>query len=351
MTEKQISYIQESLCITIAVCVGVAIYLGFRIIHGYWIPMTTGVMFLAANQGQGAIVKKTMDRVIGTLSGALLGFLYINIFMYGNYHWGYLLPLVYFIGFYMYFVTGNYAILAAIITMVVPMLIAIVTLDPIGIGDTLVKRIACTFLGVLIALIAEYVIYKKASSAAVDMKHNSAIFFNTQGEIIALCTHFFLSVQEKINELDDSYRRQLWGNISSVASLETLYLSIRYEFDYKRDQDLFYQYLFVHIAKLNRNARKLVGLVGHDKYDGSVSNLKELKDISTRISYKYKNLILYFKGKTDDCTEQIKLILDNVPFKNRLTPTYLFVEVLYEFSKLADQLSDAVHNKTYISAD
>ena len=80
MTEKQVSYIQESLCICIAICFGIAIYLGFRLRHGYWIPMTTGIMFMAANQGQGAIIKKTMDRVAGTLTGAILGFLYVNVF-------------------------------------------------------------------------------------------------------------------------------------------------------------------------------------------------------------------------------------------------------------------------------
>ena len=351
LSEKQVSYIQESLCITIAVCLGIGIYLGFRIRHGYWIPMTTAVMFLAANQGQGAIVRKTMDRTIGTLTGALLGFLYINIFMYGNYHWGYLLPLIWFFGFYVYFITTNYALLAVMITMYVPMLIAVMTIDPIGIGDTLIKRIACTGLGVFIALVAEYVIYRKASSAAPDMKQNTGVFFQSQGEIISISSDFFLDVRQKIEEIGDNYRKNAWGLVSSMASLESLYLSIRYEFDYKKDQDLFYQYLFVHIAKLNRNTRKLMGLMGHDKYDSAISNFEELKEVSATLSRKYKNMIEYFAGKTDDCTEKIERILKMVKPENKITPTYLFIEILYEFSKLADELSNAVYRKTFISTE
>jgi hypothetical protein len=376
MTEKQISYVQESLCICIAICFGIAVYLGLRLRHGYWIPMTTAIMFLAANQGQGAIIRKTMDRVVGTLTGALLGFLYIKIFMYGNYHWGYLLPLIWFAGFYVYFITSNYALMAVMITMFVPMLIAIMTVDPIGIGDTLIKRIACTGFGVSIALVAEYVIYRKASSAAPAMKYNTKTFFHSQGEIIRLSSDFFLDVQQKTEEHVDNFRKQVWGFVSSMSSLENLYLSIRYEFDYKKDQDLFYQYLFVHIAKLNRNTRKLMGLTGHDKYDNSVfestysqdvtykscccpdknknrlghiSNLGELKKISEMLCSKYKNLIQYFNGRTDNCTEHIKNLLNSINHETKMTPTYLYIEVLYEFSKLADELSNAVCSKTFSS--
>ena len=271
--------------------------------------------------------------------------------MYGNYHWGYLLPLVWFIGFYVYFITSNYALLAVMITMFVPMLIAIMTIDPIGIGDTLIKRIACTGIGVLIALLAEYIIYRKASSAAPEMKQNSANFFQTQGEIISLSSDLFLNVQLKIEEREDDYRKQTWGFISSMSSLETLYLSIRYEFDYKQDQDLFYQYLFVHIAKLNRNTRKLMGLIGHDKYDGNVSNPVELKEVSAMISYKYKNMIQYFNGRTDKCTERIQDILKKLRPENKYTPTYLYIEALYVFSMLADELSNAVYSKTFDIAE
>ena len=368
MTEKQISYVQESLCICIAICFGIAIYLGLRLRHGYWIPMTTAIMFLAANQGQGAIIKKTMDRVLGTLTGALLGFLYIKIFMYSNYHWGYLLPFIWFLGFYIYFVTSNYALLAVMITMFVPMLIAIMTIDPIGIGDTLIKRIACTGLGVFIALIAEYVIYRQASSAAPAMKHNTKIFFQSQGEIISLSSDFFMDPQQKTEESVDNFRKQVWGFVSSMSSLENIYLSIKYEFDYEKEQDLFYQYLFVHIAKLNRNTRKLMGLAGHDKYNGSIfepvhskhiasrnkdrlalSNLKKLKEATSMLSTKYKNIIQYFNGRTDDCTDRVKNILNAINPESKMTPTYLYIEVLYEFSKLADELSNAVYNKTFSS--
>ena len=348
MTEKQKLYIQESLCITIAVSVGITIYLVFRLKNAYWIPMTTAVMFVGASQGQGVIVRKSMDRVVGTLAGALLGFLYINIFMYSNYHWAYLFPLIWFVGFYIHLITSNYALLVFMFTLFVSLLLPLISINSIGIGDVLFERVAFTGLGAFIALVAEYVIYRKASSAAPAMKLNTKIYFEKQGEIISLSSDFFLDIQEEIEKIGDNYRKHAWGLISSISSMENLYLSIKYEFDYKKDQDLFYQFLFVHIAKLMHITRKLMGLVGHDKYDGTISNLEELKEVSKMLSLKYKNLIQYFNGRTDDCTERIKNILNALKPENKLSPTYFYVEVLYDFSKLADEFSETVFNKNMV---
>ncbi len=347
LSEKQISYIQESICISIAVCFGIAVFLGFSLSHGYWIPMTTAIMFSAAAQGQGAIIKKTLDRVLGTVTGALFGFLYIDILMYGNYHWGYLLPLVWCIGFYIYFITSNYALLAVMITMFVPMLLAMMTIDPISISDTLFKRIACTIIGVSIALVAEYVIYRRASSAGLDMKSNIRLYFRTEGELIGLVSGFFLKTEENIEEFGEEYRRKAWDFVSSISSLENLYLSIKYEFDYKDEQERFYQYLFISLAKINRNTRKLMGIIGHDKYDGITADSNKLKNICILLADKYKNMIQYFDGRTDNCTEEIERILRTIKPQDRLTPTYLFVEVLLEYSKLADELSSAVYNRKF----
>jgi len=63
-TTRQILDYQESLCITVAILFAFAISLSFDINNGCWIPMTVGLMFLATDQGQGAIIQKTKDRAI-----------------------------------------------------------------------------------------------------------------------------------------------------------------------------------------------------------------------------------------------------------------------------------------------
>ena len=226
-TEKRLLYIQESFCISIAIAIGVIIYLVFKIEHGYWIPMTTSIMFLAADQGQGAFIKKTRDRVLGTITGALLGFLYVNIFMYANYHWGYMIPLVWFIGFYIYYVTSNYALLAVMITMFVPMLLAAFTSEPLGIGSTLFKRVVCTIIGVSIAIIAEYIIYRRAASTVLSMKKNTNDFFITLSKFIKMSSDHFIDKDAKPGLINDDFRKNIWGFICTMSSMETIYLSLR----------------------------------------------------------------------------------------------------------------------------
>ena len=344
LSQKRLSYLQEAICISIAICFGVSIYLGFRITNGYWIPMTTAIMFASAHLGQGAVIKKTLDRSVGTISGALLCFLFLNIFTYGNYHWAYIAPLIFFLGWYAFYLTDNYLFYAAMITAFTPLIISMTTLESISISDILIKRIACTFLGLSIAIIAEIVIYRDAASTIPAMKQAIEFFFQKQGEIIRLASGHFLDKTYKTGFVREEFKIIHRELISSIATIENLHLSVRYEFNHKEDQNLFYQSLFRHLIEINRKTRRIVGIIGHDKYNGNIFSAEELTELGVIVSEKYKNMQLYFDGKVDDTSEKILSILKNIEYKDRSNPAYFFIKALYKLSVLADELSLAVYN-------
>jgi len=347
LSQKKVLYLQEAFCISVAICIGVAIAVGFKISHGYWIPMTTGIMFMPIDKGQGAFIKKTFDRVLGTITGAMLGFLFVDIFMYGNYHWIYLLPVIWYLGMYASLLTGNYALAVVMITMFVPLLDNLLSVDPNSTFDVFLTRIYLTIIGVIIALIAEYVIYRNASSTRPAMKQGTNDFFQTQGKTICLASDCFLDVNYVAGLDDESFRKTVWNSVCSNASIENLFLSIRYEFDYHKDQEIFYRYFFNHTKETNRMVRKLLAVIGHDKYDDTISCFDELTLLSNNVSQKYRNMLQYFDGRTDSTSEEIQNVLTNIESKDKFNSTYLYIKALYELSILADKLSDAVYKKKF----
>ena len=87
--------------------------------------------------------------------------------------------------------------------------------------------------------------------------------------------------------------------------------------------------------------------MGHNKYDGSILSADKLTEISNNLSEKYKNILLYFDGKTDDISEKIFLLLENIKPGDKINPTYLFIKALYELSLVADEFSYAVYNEKF----
>ncbi len=344
ISKKQILDYQESLCITVAVIVAILISLCFRINNGCWIPMTVGLMFLSTEQGQGAIIQKTKDRAIGTIIGVMLAFLFISIFMYANYKWGYLLPCILFIGTYLFYSSNNYVFWTLTITMLISVCLAITANTPFSAGALLFKRTACTFTGIGIAIIAEYVIYRKAASVAPKIKDESIEYFCSQGEIIRLASLSFFSNNLDNKEFSLDLNDRVWTHITKIDYVEKMFSGLKKEFGYDQKNDAFYHYFFNHIIKISRKSRKLLSIAAHEKVNTSVIEIDKLKGVSEQLSYKYGNIMKYFQKVEDDCTVNIKLLINNIEPIDRKSSTYLYLKILHSLSVLADEICSSAQN-------
>lgn len=278
---------QESFCIAIAITIGTCIDFAFNLGHGYWIPMTIALMF--AYPSQGAIVQRAYDRIIGTFIGVFFGYLFVATLLYSDYRWAYILPLIWFFMFYVNWISNNYCLTVIIITMYVPILFSITSVDPFGIGPTMFKRLACTAFGVLIALICEFTIFKYAAISSRHIKKNTRNYFATVGEITELCILYFIKKQKNNTKLKATIRNML----ASTVSLESLYLNIRHEFNYSDEQKDILTYLMAQFEKINYHLRKLLSLSSNDSIDKSYINTKEFEILAGSVAFRYKNIVKF----------------------------------------------------------
>ncbi len=338
LPEKRILLLQESFCISIAICFGIAIKILLKNELANWIPMTTCIMFLAANQGQGAILKRTFERISGIIFGTFFGFLYIDLLMYGNYHWGYMLPILWFLGFYTFYITNNYTILSAMIMMFFAILMSIDTVYPISTLDIMLQCVLFTIVGTIIAFGAELLIYKNAASKKESLKNEIKSYFYYQGEIIRLASNFFLDEKKTTPALIEEFRKSFWMMISNQSSIENMYFNIRYEFDHNEKSEKFYQAILNHSARMDKATRKLAGVIAHDKYkDGS--DLETLKKLSEKISDEFKNISFsIMKKKPDNTSSELLNLIKKTDRCEKMNPVYLYIKAIYEFSIIVDEI-------------
>ena len=334
---------EQAICIATAFTIGVVLDFSLKQPHGYWIPMTISLMFILPKRG--SIIRRTRSRVLGTFLGLIFGFLYTEIFMYFDYRWIYLLPVIWFFMWYFYSITNNYTIFVMLLSMYIP-----ITFDLFSpkagyynLNDTLALRFIFTIVGVSVALICEFTIYKKAALSLRDFKLELRKYFYSTGEFLNICNDFFV----KQIPIDNKIRNSLRQRLRKIVALESLYLDMAYEYygDDKIQKESINK-LFTSIEEINFRLRKIICIIGHGRFEESIYGKAKLTKTVNAVANKYKHIGYYFYGKTDDITEMI--ISELVKNKaGSLSATYLYSKEIYALSKIFDEYSNFVHVNIY----
>ncbi|MCP4177808.1 MAG: FUSC family protein [bacterium] len=335
--------LQEAFCISLALTIGIIleISLKFSSDHGYWIPMTIAIIFLLPSQGY--MVKKSSDRILGTFLGLVFGFLYINIFMYSDYRWGYLLPVIWFVLFYIYFMSGNYCITVILITMFIPIIYAVLYPTAFSVGSTLARRLIFTGMGVAIALICEFTIYKRAALSTRKLRSGVSEYFRTVGGIVRMSNECF--IEHKVPSKE--YKMIIKKMMASISSIENNYKNFRFEIEYDENQKEIFNYLFQSIELINFRLRKILCIVGHSKLDVTAYDKEEFLYICKMIEDKFHYMRKYMHGRKDDTSEILKSFIENNSY-NKFS-TLLYAKEMYELSKTFDELTGYIYKKKYSS--
>ena len=333
--------LQEAFCITIAIIIAMIIEISFKFkgFHGYWIPMTVAIMFVGPSQG--SMVKRSSDRVFGTFLGLIFGFLYVNILMYSDYRWGYLLPFIWFLLFYVYGVTGNYCITVIIATMFLPIAFAILYPSPFSVGATLIVRLAFTAIGVMIALLSEFIIYRKAALSSGKLRNGIHEYFRIVSEIIKMSNEHFIDGKFSNREFRIVHKKLL----TSISSIEGNYINFRYELDYNKKHEDISSYLFQSIEQINLLLRKILYINAHSKFDTETYGKEEFLNICKSIELKYKYIGKYIHGKKDKTSEILNLFIKSNSY-NKFS-TLLYAKEMYKLSKTFDKLTEFIYDKKY----
>ncbi|HBM17061.1 MAG TPA: hypothetical protein DD381_12060 [Lentisphaeria bacterium] len=333
-------FLQEGICASVAFTIALIINYTMKINHGYWLALTVGIMF--AMPLQGMIVQRASDRMLGTIIGLLFSFFYLSIFAYMDYRWTYLLPLFFFLMYYAFYISNNYLIMVVVMVTYVPILIDLTVQNTLPLFPTMMIRLINTALGIIIALVCEYTIFRFASSSAKDTKYYIREYYKTIGNIISLSGNCFISHSKYSKNMASSIRKMM----NSIAALESLYIFMRNEIDYTKNKEEILNRFFFNCNRTVNCARKILAIMVHDKLDESVISRDNFSKINNSISAKYNNIVKYVYDKDDDYKDKLDSII-NFLEKKHTSPTYSYLSELAELNSIFDDYIDYVHLHRY----
>jgi uncharacterized membrane protein YccC len=131
-------------------CLGVFLYRFFNIDHGYWIPLT---MMIVIQPYYGATLKKSFQRIIGTLGGTIVGGLIMLLPLPKE---AFVVLLIFVSFFVAYFLRNNYKIGVFFVTV---MMVVMMQLSQSASWELIGWRILSTLIGAGLAIIAGYVFW------------------------------------------------------------------------------------------------------------------------------------------------------------------------------------------------
>lgn len=139
-----------ALRVALGLSIGVFMFKYFNIDHGYWIPLT---MIIVIQPYYGATRKKSIERIIGTVAGILLGGLIMLLPLPHQVFIGLLVIVSFFVA---YFLRNNYKIGVFFVTI---MMVILMQLSQQGSWELIGWRILSTLIGAVLAIVAGYVFW------------------------------------------------------------------------------------------------------------------------------------------------------------------------------------------------
>jgi hypothetical protein len=172
MTERDmdIRRLKEAFKIALVFTVSLFIFRFFQVPGGNWIPLTVATAYIGGS-AQGMVTRRSNSRIFGNFCGLLAAFLFTDIFMHRCYWTGYVLPLLWAAGFYLYFATGSYFIYTFIVVNVIIILKAVMSADQNWyVFEILFERMFCTGFAGLLVVAAEVSVFRREGSAMPDLR-------------------------------------------------------------------------------------------------------------------------------------------------------------------------------------
>ncbi|MCC6314773.1 MAG: FUSC family protein, partial [Thermomicrobiales bacterium] len=138
--------LHHALRVAVAVAVADTLARGLRMPHGYWIPMTVAIVLKPA---VGATITRSLSRLLGTLTGLVLGTLLLET------AFGPIAAHVVLFGVFVFlmlaFGPGNYALLVVAVSAIVVVMFSLLGTPP---AATMHDRAIATVIGGALALLA-----------------------------------------------------------------------------------------------------------------------------------------------------------------------------------------------------
>ncbi|MCP4179047.1 MAG: hypothetical protein GY756_14910 [bacterium] len=332
---------QEAFAASVAFSIGIALYLWLDTFYAYWLPMMIATMFALSSRG--SVIKRSHDRILGTFLGITAAFCFAGSFLFIDFQWVYVLPIIWFLIFYIQGTTGSPALPALATAMFIPIIDDITENQILQADRVFIQRIIFTSVAIAIGMICEQVIYKNAASNSGKMKYNTRSLFSNMANILAVACSTF----KKSEPLQNEQKYTLLSTMDSISSMESVYSNLRFELAFEGQQVVLKE-IFFKIQRINVHLRKILCFVNHSKLNTKYLPEDKLIYFNEKLADKFNNITNYFYGRKDNSTHELFSFLLNTDKFKRHNPTYFYLKELYYLSVTVDSISRLIyHRKSY----
>ncbi|MDF2450943.1 MAG: hypothetical protein K0S26_447 [Bacteroidota bacterium] len=302
-----------ALRVAIGLCMGVFIYKFFEIDHGHWIALT---MMIVVQPYFGATRKKGVERIVGTVTGIILGGVIMLLPLPHEAFVGLLVIVSFFVA---YFLRNNYKIGVFFTTI---MMVVLMQLSQQASWELIGWRVLSTLIGAMLALFVSYVFWpmwekeRFPSLMVKSLSHNK--------------NYLQLVIQSYNHELPEGdtwnkSRRVAEGSNNDVfASVQRM---VQEPEHVQKDLDTSFTMAGVNI-RISREITS-IALIMNDK--GKGHSLTELTDYFNRASEIFDWIALHISeplvAKKPPEFVHIKTILNSPVFSETETLSFLKVEL------------------------
>jgi len=333
--EERTGEVQEAFRIALGMTAATFFWKATHLPHGYWLLLTLSVLYIGVHQGH--VLQRANHRILGTALGFLLAYLFVNTLMYQNYHWGYSFPFLYVLMFYLYMVTGNYALFVTMLTCYVGIYFAVIEGPSANffLFGTLFNRFICTLLGAVFVLVLEFGVFPRARRTAHLFERNLASLFRDFSESVPiLCEHYVHRT---------ALTGQPWRLLSRIvekhASAGSLSSLMGYELNLDRGYQAFCSRHVTQIDELVENLRRLVCLARHPRPARlSPDSQRKIVEAGDILSRGFRTMGDMHGGLTSGAWGPLAPQLRGLFPQEEISPS-LILQDLVRFAELLDELA------------
>ena len=332
-SEAQKGVLQEAFRVALAATLGAFLWKAAHLPHGYWVLMTIAILFSGINQGH--VLQKSGDRILGTVLGLFLAYFFVKDFMFPNYLWGYTGFLFFFLMFYLYLLTGNYAIMVTILTLFAGIILSVFAGSHADffLFGTLFNRFLCTALAVAIVIFAELSIFPNAKRSAHELERTLSSLFHDLSESVEVLSRRYV-LRER---LSDEEWALLTGIVEKHASSKQLHHLMQYELNLDQRYNTFCEKNIEEIGRLFCIMKRLICLSSHPRAvsldEAQARGIEEAGRILSQTFHRMESIPADKTGRNKEGTaERIR------PLFQTQAREIFFVQELEKLAETVDEL-------------
>ncbi len=257
-------YRKEAFRIALAFALGVLFMNVFNIEEGHWIIFSLAFIFLGGC-AHGFLAERTLKIVIGTVTGLFFGLIYLVLLSFNLYVYSYLVPIFFFLAFYLYFLNRmDYFYLAFFISAYLLVLNTITA--PVymnyNLANTIFSMGICAVIGGGIHFVTNSFIFKSTSK---PKETTLPILKN----IHVNCINVFESVNAnfvKSRFIEGMNVSKLVSILDEMKSIGNLSETIAHELNFVKDNANHYKKFMNHCELFVTSIKKMT-LISNHKFD------------------------------------------------------------------------------------